>query len=67
MGDMNWRGKDDLDLTSDDIDDMIAEAQPVAVRGPDLPAGAPLVEAVPPRPRSEAHTSAKNARPGAGR
>jgi hypothetical protein len=34
MSGMNWRDKDDLDLTSDDIDAMIAEGTPVAVRGP---------------------------------
>jgi hypothetical protein len=45
MGDMNWRDKDDLDLTSEDIDAMIDEGQPVAVRGPRLPQGAVLVKA----------------------
>ena len=38
MSDVNWRDKDDLDLTSDDIDAMIAEGQPVQVRGPVAPA-----------------------------
>lgn len=37
MGDVNWRDKDDLDLTSEDIDSMIAEGQPVQVRGPVVP------------------------------
>ncbi len=44
MSDMNWREKDDLDLTSEDIDAMIAEGQPTNVRGPRLPAGARMVE-----------------------
>lgn len=44
MSDMNWRDKDDLDLTSADIDAMIGEGLPVAVRGPRLPPGARLVE-----------------------
>jgi hypothetical protein len=43
MSDMNWRDKDDLDLTSEDIDAMVAEGQPVVVRGPRMPAGASLV------------------------
>ncbi len=34
MSDMNWRDKDDLDLTSEDIDEMAAEGVPVEVRGP---------------------------------
>lgn len=43
MGDMNWRDKDDLDLTSEDIDAMITEGCPVEVRGPKLPAGAAFI------------------------
>lgn len=39
MSDVNWRDKSDLDLTSEDIDAMIAEGRPVDVRGPSLPAG----------------------------
>jgi hypothetical protein len=39
MSDMNWRDKDDLDLTSEDIDAMVAEGELVGVRGP-LPGGA---------------------------
>lgn len=37
MGIVNWRDKDDLDLTSEDISAMAAEGQAVAVRGPHLP------------------------------
>ncbi len=40
MADMNWRDKDDLDLTSEDIDAMIAEGKRVGVRGPSLPSAA---------------------------
>lgn len=39
MSDMNWREKNDLDLTSEDIDAMVAEGRPVDVRGPSLPPG----------------------------
>jgi hypothetical protein len=47
MADMNWRDKDDLDLTSEDIDAMISEGQPVEVRGPspELPSAARLITA----------------------
>lgn len=34
MGDMNWRDKDDFDLTAEDIDAMAAEGTLVDVRGP---------------------------------
>ncbi len=40
MTDMNWRDKDDLELTSEDLDAMIAEGTPVAVRGPMVPSAA---------------------------
>lgn len=45
MSNMNWRDKDDLDLTSEDIDAMIADGQSVAVRGPRLPGHAAIVTA----------------------
>lgn len=47
MSNMNWRDKDDLELTSEDIDAMISEAQPVEVRGPstELPSAARLITA----------------------
>ncbi len=47
MPDMDWRLKDDDDLTSEDIDAMIAEGTPVAARGPRLPGGARLITAAP--------------------
>ncbi len=35
MSDVNdWRGKDDADLTADDIDAMLDAGQPVEVTGP---------------------------------
>lgn len=34
MGDVNWRDKDDLELTNADVDAMMAEGQEVGVRGP---------------------------------
>lgn len=43
MPDMNWRDKDDLELTSEDIDAMLSEGQAVGVRGPRLPGGARIV------------------------
>lgn len=46
MSDMNWRDKDDLDLTADDIDAMAAEGQPVAIRGPRLPGNAVFLSSV---------------------
>lgn len=57
MSDMDWRDKDDLDLTSDDIDAMIDEGEPVAVRGPRLPGGARIVE------RSATYVGATTNRP----
>lgn len=44
MSDMNWRDKEDLELTSEDISAMAAEGESVAVRGPRLPGGAKIVE-----------------------
>lgn len=45
MSAMNWRDKDDLDLTSEDVDAMLSEGQRVGVRGPStvLPHGAHLI------------------------
>jgi acetaldehyde dehydrogenase (acetylating) len=39
MSDMNWRNKEDLDLTSEDIEAMAEDGQPAEARGPqtDLP------------------------------
>lgn len=45
MGDMNWRDKDDLELTSEDLDAMVAEGTPVAVRGPRPVTGVRFVKA----------------------
>ncbi|MGI8538128.1 MAG: hypothetical protein ACR2K2_16995 [Mycobacteriales bacterium] len=44
---MNWRDKDDLDLTGEDVDAMIGEGLPVDVRGPRLPGCAVVLQAVP--------------------
>jgi hypothetical protein len=46
MGHMNWRDKDDLDLTSEDISAMADEGEPVEVVGPPFPASAHIVAAV---------------------
>ena len=32
--DKDWRDKDDADLTSEDLDDMLAAGKPVSVTGP---------------------------------
>jgi hypothetical protein len=45
MGD--WRDKDDLDLTADDLSDMLDEGAPVKIVGPRLPSWATRVSAVP--------------------
>lgn len=42
-----WRGKDDLDLTSRDLADMLEAGQTVDIVGPRLPGDATLVTAVP--------------------
>ena len=47
MGDMNWRDKADLDLTSEDITAMAAEGERVEVRGPAVPAHGIFVRPVP--------------------
>jgi hypothetical protein len=45
MGD--WRDKDDLDLTAEDLSDMLDEGTPVEIVGPRLPSWATRVSAVP--------------------
>lgn len=40
--DKDWRDKDDADLTSEDLDEMLAAGKPVGVGGPTLPVGAIL-------------------------
>jgi hypothetical protein len=47
MSNVNWRHKDDLDLTSEDIDAMIAEGEAVEVCGPALPGNGVLIKAAP--------------------
>ncbi len=37
MSAVNWRDKDDLDLTTEDITAMAAEGKAVGVRGPHVP------------------------------
>lgn len=45
--DKDWRNKDDADLTSEDLDEMLAAGKPVVVAGPMLPGGAVLTSVSP--------------------
>lgn len=47
MSDMNWRDKDDLDLSSEDITAMAAEGQEVTVRGPHVPGNGTFISSAP--------------------
>jgi hypothetical protein len=42
-----WREKDDLELTFDDLGDMLMHGEPVCLDGPPLPGDALIVRPVP--------------------